>query len=129
YWDLVGNSGNFVETTPLLWNQATGTNRSSPFYSFLAWSDWLHTRTRRTDGIALLRLMELLFEYLKDHLSHEAHRLAPIMLRDYERGGRKDQPGFLRNYLPAKRGKDLRKLERSIIPKRQARRGLARSTN
>ena len=24
YWDLVGNSGNFVETTPLLWSGGEG---------------------------------------------------------------------------------------------------------
>jgi radical SAM superfamily enzyme YgiQ (UPF0313 family) len=129
YWDLVGNSGNFVETTPLLWNQPTGSNNSSPFYSFLAWSDWLYRKTRRTDSIALVRLMELLFEYLKDRPGHEPHLVAAIMLRDYERGGRKDQPSFLRNYLPVKRDKDLRELERPNIPKRQARHGLARSTN
>jgi radical SAM superfamily enzyme YgiQ (UPF0313 family) len=40
YWDLVGNSGNFVETTPLIWS-ATGL----PFNSFMQWSEWLHTRT------------------------------------------------------------------------------------
>src|SRR2546428_4538461 len=32
YWDLVGNSGNFVETAPLLWQQSR-----TPFAAFLAW--------------------------------------------------------------------------------------------
>ena len=34
YWDLVGNSGNFVETTPLIWGAT-----ASPFAAFLRWSD------------------------------------------------------------------------------------------
>ena len=38
YWDLVGNSGNFVGTTPRLWRGA------SPFANFLRFSDWLYAR-------------------------------------------------------------------------------------
>ena len=30
----------------------------------MRWSEWLHARTGRTDSIALVRLMELLFEFL-----------------------------------------------------------------
>ncbi|MBI2947237.1 MAG: B12-binding domain-containing radical SAM protein, partial [Verrucomicrobia bacterium] len=33
YWDLVANSGNFIETTPWLWKNST-----SPFASFMRWS-------------------------------------------------------------------------------------------
>ena len=43
YWDLVGNSGNFVETTPLIWTNGT------PFQAFLRWSEWLFARIGRTD--------------------------------------------------------------------------------
>src|SRR6266850_3908883 len=42
YWDLVGNSGNFVETTPLIWNAT-----ASPFEGFVRWSDWLFERVGR----------------------------------------------------------------------------------
>jgi hypothetical protein len=42
FWDLLGNSGNFVETTPLLW--ADG---ASPFAEFLRLSDWLGARLGR----------------------------------------------------------------------------------
>ena len=30
YWDLVGNSGNFVETTPLIWSKVGQASRLSP---------------------------------------------------------------------------------------------------
>ena len=59
YWDLVGNSGNFVDTAPLIWSRD-----ASPFRAFMRWSEWLHGRVGRTDSIALVRLMELLFEFL-----------------------------------------------------------------
>src|SRR2546422_4781287 len=58
YWDLIGNSGNFITTTPLIWGDA------SPFESFMRLSDWLFAKIGRTDAIALPRLGELLFEYL-----------------------------------------------------------------
>ncbi|PYJ06760.1 MAG: B12-binding domain-containing radical SAM protein, partial [Verrucomicrobia bacterium] len=39
YWDLVGNSGNFVATTPLIWSGG-----NSPFRAFMRWCQWLHAR-------------------------------------------------------------------------------------
>lgn len=96
YWDLVGNSGNFVATTPLLWSAG-----GSPFEGFLRWSEWLHARAGRGDGIALARLMEWLFEFLTTALRCEARTVAASLWRDYQRGGRSDKPAFLREFLPA----------------------------
>ena len=95
YWDMVGNSGNFVETTPLIWNGG------SPFHSFMRWSDWLHAKTKRTDSIALMRLMELLFEFLTVEAKQEPRHVAEKMWSDYKRGGRHDKPGFMKDYLPS----------------------------
>lgn len=95
YWDMVGNSGNFVETTPLIWS-----NAASPFESFLRWSDWLHTRTNRTDSIALDRLMELLLEFLATELKLDSRIVAESLWRDYQRAGRKSKPGFLAAHIP-----------------------------
>ena len=96
HWDLVGNSGNFVETTPFLWSAG-----GSPFEGFLRWSEWLHARAGRGDGIALARLMEWLFEFLTTVLRCEARTVAASLWRDYQRGGRSDKPAFLREFLPA----------------------------
>ncbi len=95
YWDMVGNSGNFVETTPLIWS-----NAASPFAAFLRWSDWLYARTQRTDSIALNRLMELLLEYLISEVKLDARVAAETLWRDYQRAGRKDKPGFLAAHIP-----------------------------
>lgn len=96
YWDLVGNSGNFVETTRLIWNA-----QASPFWSFMRWSEWLYTRTGRTDSIALVKLMELLFEFLTGEVGLESERVGFALWRDYQRGGRRDKPRFLKPYLPS----------------------------
>jgi len=114
YWDLVGNSGNFVGTTPLVWGEA------SPFSSFLRLSDWLYARIARTDSIALARLAERVFEFLTSELKADASRVAEIMLRDWQRGGRHDVPEFLREFLPMENGRSPR-VGKTLLPKRQAR--------
>jgi radical SAM superfamily enzyme YgiQ (UPF0313 family) len=115
YWDLVGNSGNFIATTPLIWHQA------SPFHSFLRWSDWLHARIGRTDSIALVRLMDLLFEFLTGELRLDPRHTAETMWSDYQRGGRHDKPNFLKDFLPAENPPPATQRGKSTLPKRQAR--------
>jgi hypothetical protein len=116
YWDLVGNSGNFVETTPLLWR-----GQSSPFWSFMRWSEWLYSRTSRTDSIALVRLMELLFEFLTHELKLDPREAALHLWRDYERGGRHDKPAFLKPFLPPEPTTRSQPHKPRALPKRQAR--------
>src|ERR1019366_3037273 len=66
YWDLVGNSGNFVAPAPLIWSVGRDCRRAesdspdrlagtlappaepSPFHSFLRFSDWLYAKINRT---------------------------------------------------------------------------------
>jgi hypothetical protein len=137
YWDLVGNSGNFVGTTPLIWNNVAQASHlpgpvrkenlagetpapHSPFHAFLRFSEWLHARTGRTDSIALVRLMELLFEFLTGELRLDLKLVAEILWRDYRCGGRHDKPGFLKPFLPAEKVIPMRKTK-SALPKRQAR--------
>jgi len=114
YWDLVGNSGNFIESTPLIWREG------SPFEGFMRWSEWLHAKIGRTDSIALTRLMELLFEFLTVEIRQEARLVAPKLWNDYRRGGRHDKPAFLKDYLPEDESKPEPK-NRVALPKRQAR--------
>ncbi|HEX2972214.1 MAG TPA: hypothetical protein VHP11_07765, partial [Tepidisphaeraceae bacterium] len=78
----------------LLWGN------DSPFRSFLAFSDWLYQRTGRTHAIALQTLAELVFEYLCEQRGRDRRTVAEALWRDYQRGGRRDVPTFLRPYLP-----------------------------
>jgi radical SAM superfamily enzyme YgiQ (UPF0313 family) len=142
YWDLVGNSGNFIETTPLIWNSggkrsvaspcskgqgideavpARTTAPPSPFQSFLHFSEWLYARTGRTDSIALVRLMELLFEFLTRELRLDPKQVAEMLWRDYQRGGRHDKPGFLKDFLSRSESVIPLRKGKMTLPKRQAR--------
>ncbi|HMC27318.1 MAG TPA: DUF4080 domain-containing protein, partial [Verrucomicrobiae bacterium] len=94
YWDLIGNSGNFVESTPLIWS-----DNGSPFWRFLQLSDWLFEKVGRTDSIALARLAELLFDFLTTKLGLPHQSTAERIWRDYQRGDRREQPEFLRAYI------------------------------
>ncbi len=139
YWDLVGNSGNFVATAPLLWSEfgvppsggsaeslaahgppKGGIPNPSPFHSFLRFSDWLYERLKRTDTIALARLMEMLFEFLTRELGLDPKATAETFWQDCQRTGRRDAPNFLREFLPEESWTTLRQRDRSL-PKRQAR--------
>lgn len=92
-WDLIANSGNFVETTPRFWQAG------SPFERMFAFSEWLCHTAGRTHSIALPRLLEFVFEYLSADPECDRHALADCMYRDYRRGGRSDVPRCLRPYL------------------------------
>lgn len=104
FWDIFGNSGNFVESLPWLWRPVTadstvdsvaptGARETSPFWSLLAWSDWLHARGVKTSGVALTRQYELLWTYLTSR--HPAAVVSPALGRDYQRAGRRDVPRWL----------------------------------
>ena len=114
YWDLVGNSGNFVGAMPLLWSGG------SPCASFLRFSDWLYARLSRTDSIALARLAQHLFEFLTGEMKLNAAQVAEAMLRDWQRAGRREVLEFLREFLPADYA-DRAHAAKSGLPKRQAR--------
>ena len=87
----------------------------------MRWSDWLHGRTGRTDSIALVRLMGLLFEFLTDELKHDPQQTAAVMWRDYQRGGRYDKPAFLKLLLSADDMPPPPRRTHPALPKRQAR--------
>jgi len=131
YWDMVANSGNFLETASLIWSGAgartaaadaqTGASSPSPFHAFLRWNEWLHARTGRTDSIALVRLMELLLTYLTAERGLDTRKVATALWRDYQRGGRHDKPSFLKDFLPPDEPVLAPGKARSAAPKRQAR--------
>ncbi|MBM3970389.1 MAG: DUF4080 domain-containing protein [Planctomycetes bacterium] len=115
-WDLLGNSGNFVESLPLLWRD------ESPFWTLWRLTDWLYIRLGRFSGIPLLKLTELVFEFATTEVGDDADELAPAMLRDYQRGGRSDTPTCLRGSLSV-RQTSVRSEEKPSLrpPPRQSR--------
>ena len=91
-WDLVGNSGNFVESTPLLCGP-------TPFAAVMSLTNLVHARCGTGDGIALLRLVETIFDFLTTN-GVPAAQAAAVLWRDYTRAGRTERaPGFLAEHL------------------------------
>jgi radical SAM superfamily enzyme YgiQ (UPF0313 family) len=116
YWDLVANSGNFLQSAPRIWGEG------SAFGGFLRLADWLGERARKTHGIALHHLAELMFVFLTQELGQNATDVAQALWQDYQRGGRSDRPAFLRTHLPVEAMKIQRIARRARIAKRQMRR-------
>ena len=111
YWDLVGNSGNFIATTSLIWGEG------APFNGFMEFTDWMFAKVGRTDSIALARLGKLIFDYLTDVRGRDKQTCANALWSDYQRGGRKDKPEYLRPFV-----EDAEDVGRAKLPvKRQAR--------
>jgi radical SAM superfamily enzyme YgiQ (UPF0313 family) len=88
YWDMVGNSGRFVHTRPLLLGLA-------PFNRFLEFSDWLFATTRQTHRIALDRLFALVFQGVTTLFSIDAAKAREVLSRDYTESGGRGVPKFL----------------------------------
>ena len=89
FWDLVANSGRFVETLSLIWDGV-----GSAFWGFLAFTDWMGKVIGRNHSIALVVLAERLWEYLtKVRMLKDVE---PVFRADWERGGAKrERLGFL----------------------------------
>jgi radical SAM superfamily enzyme YgiQ (UPF0313 family) len=114
YWDLISNSGNFVHTRKLLWNDG-----KSPFLIFRQLSEWLFMKEQRTHSIPLKKLAELMFEFLTRQLGRPEEITAQAIWQDYTHGGRQDRPAFLQRFeLPPAHTLHSRS---SLIPLRQAR--------
>ncbi|MEZ5581804.1 MAG: DUF4080 domain-containing protein [Candidatus Competibacteraceae bacterium] len=98
YWDLIGNSGRFHDTKPLLLG-------NDPFGHFLCFSDWLFATTQQTHQIALDRLFNLLYQGLIDTLGIEPALARDTLAQDYESSGIRRIPAFLRQDESAPGGK------------------------
>ena len=88
YWDLIGNSGRFPNTLPLLLS-------TDAFRRFDDLSQWLFETTAQTHRIALPKL----FSYLFDHLSLRGDIALPeleqAMHDDFIKNKLKGRPNFL----------------------------------
>jgi len=106
YWDLVGNSGRFPRTLPLLLAEA-------PFARFMQFSDWLFGRTAKTHEFALEKLCGFLHDFLIDSGTPPA-TAAENVLADYAASGAKGRLPFMREGIrPAPRAGSRGKLRQA----------------
>jgi len=91
YWDLIGNSGRFPGTLPLMLSD-------QPFKYFMAVSDWLFSTTRQTHRIALPKLFELLYHHLIEIRRLPSESVRETLSSDFKHNKLKGIPAFLRDY-------------------------------
>ena len=95
YWDLVANSGRFKRTMQSLCH-----DQPNPFEAFMNFSDWLYAASGQRHGIALTKLVQLVFNYLTEPpLSQPHETTAQDLWLDYQESGKSDMPLCLRPYL------------------------------
>lgn len=98
YWDLLANAGRFKQTLPLLLGAAGEAN--SPFYAFLAFSDWLWQRSEKTSGLTPEALVDALFDYLPAERGMAPAAVQASLLADYVASGARSNPRALQGLLP-----------------------------
>lgn len=86
YWDLIGNSGRFRRTRPLMLGDA-------PFARFMRLCDWLYAETGKTHQLALDRLFELVYRGLTTTLGVAAADAA-CLREDYAACGGRAELSF-----------------------------------
>lgn len=89
FWDLIGNSGRFINTLPVLLGD-------QPFERFMQISEALYQRTGQTAHIALKRLFELLYLIMTEDLAIDAASAEQLLMADFERNGIKGKADFVR---------------------------------
>lgn len=87
YWDLVGNSGRFHRTLPLLL-------ANQPFARFMQFTDWLYAHTGKTHEFALEKLCGYLYQFLTG-AGADAATVAAAVAADYEASGAKGRLPFM----------------------------------
>ncbi|MCC6135158.1 MAG: DUF4080 domain-containing protein [Candidatus Contendobacter sp.] len=90
YWDLIGNSGRFHHSRPLLLGD-------DPFGRFMVLSDWLFVTTGQTHQLALERLFDLLYRGLVETLTIAEPVAREALTLDFYQSGMKSRPAFLRS--------------------------------
>jgi hypothetical protein len=88
YWDLIGNSGRFVQTLPLILSD-------QPFARFLQFTDALFLLVDSTWKIGLKRLFELTYIVMTENMLIPATTASAVLAADYQRSGEKARPDFL----------------------------------
>lgn len=88
FWDLIGNSGRFAATLPLIL-------ADRPFARFMQFSDALYALTDSTWQIALKRLFELTYTAMIETLGVPGEDALVNLATDYQRSGEKSPPKFL----------------------------------
>ena len=92
FWDLVYNSGNFINTTELLFRETT------VYDGFSAFSKWLFSETQSTWKISLDRLTQHIYDFLTQERALSPDDVIETMLLDITKNRRRKVPQFMRDH-------------------------------
>ena len=92
FWDLTYNSRNFKNSAKLIWQN------NSVYKEFYNFSIWAYLQTNSTYKISLIRLGELLFNYLTGIKKLDEKSVAIAMLQDLMKLKGRAIPNFLKPY-------------------------------
>ncbi len=87
YWDMIGNSGRFTNTLPLILAE-------QPFENFMQLSDALHQLAGSSWKIALKRLFELIYTILTEQIFLSEETVKQALALDYSRAKLKGVPAY-----------------------------------
>ena len=92
FWDLIGNSGRFTNTLPVIL-------KDQAFSRFMRFSDALFAITGITWKIALKRLFEMTYVVMTNTLEISPEQAKRVLEQDYLRTGEKGDPNFLKKQI------------------------------
>jgi len=113
YWDLIGNSGRFKQSLPLLL-------ADKPFERFAAFTRVLFDVTGQTHKISLLRFYDLVFSIGVEHMQLDSSTLRQAVHDDHAGSGLKSLPKCLQAST-ARRDSNGQKKQHKTHNSRQAR--------
>jgi len=87
FWDMIGNSGRFNNTLPMLLADA-------PFERFMQLSDSLYQQAGSTWKIALKRLFEMIYVVMTEQFAIEPETVKAQLEVDYARAQLKGRPNY-----------------------------------
>jgi radical SAM superfamily enzyme YgiQ (UPF0313 family) len=89
FWDMIGNSGRFINALPLILGD-------KPFERFMQLSDKLYALAGQSYKIALRRLFEMIYVVMTEELGLEAERVKAQLEVDYARAEIKGVPDYVK---------------------------------
>lgn len=115
YWDMIGNSGRFTHTLPVLL-------ADQPFQRFWVFTTWLFDTTNQTHKIALKRLYDLLYTALVECFEEDSEQLQMLIKKDVDASGMKGGvPECIRHLIPNAQSRPAKLIQKQSLNQRQKR--------
>lgn len=87
FWDLIPNSGRFLQTAPRIWRDTP-----SAFYAFMECTHWLYSKLGRQSEIALPHLARLLEQFLSEVRGYNPEEIHSQIEADLTHSSHKQHP-------------------------------------